>query len=126
MFADLDTVNGTSLAITAKIGGSSVSAQIIPYTVNKVIDFPGKIAKLFLQCTYLYVQCIHVVYNINFSLPPSTNDILAGVLNIIFYNLRLNETIPDGHNVNLESLLQHNSPLVMQSLLKALTIETWK
>jgi hypothetical protein len=35
MFADLDTVNGTSQAITAKIGGSSVIAQIIPYTVKK-------------------------------------------------------------------------------------------
>jgi hypothetical protein len=61
MFADLDTVNGTSQAITAKIGGSSVSAQIIPYTVKKGCDFPGKIANLFLQCTYLHVHCnVHI------------------------------------------------------------------
>jgi hypothetical protein len=58
MFADLDTVNGTSQAITAKIGGSSVSTQVIPNTVKKGKRlFPGKkIADLFLQCTYLHVH----------------------------------------------------------------------
>jgi len=62
MFADLDTVNGTSQAITAKIGGSSVSAQILPYTVKKVCDFPGKIADLFysvlISMCIVHICCI--------------------------------------------------------------------
>jgi hypothetical protein len=35
IFADLDTVNGTSQAITAKIGGSTVSVQFLYWSDSR-------------------------------------------------------------------------------------------